>query len=197
MAASGWTLLEVAKLIVAFLTPLLLILIGIYVHRVTKRFEQLQWLGQKLVEKRLAIYDDLAPLFNDLLCYFTYVGCWRDLKPPEVVSLKRRLDKSIHLAAPLFSEDFFTACMNFQQHCFETYTGWGRDALLRTQFERRQDAYGDEWDSDWNDCFSSKISEPNDIRAAYQRVMKVFARDIGVHSTFVVPDSGIVPHNIR
>jgi hypothetical protein len=35
--------------------------LGIYIHRVTKRFEHLQWRSQKLVEKRLAVYDDLAP----------------------------------------------------------------------------------------------------------------------------------------
>ena len=60
------------------------------VHRMTKQFEHAQWRSQKLVEKRLAVYDDMVPAFNDLLCYFTYVGSWRDLNPPTVVSLHIR-----------------------------------------------------------------------------------------------------------
>lgn len=145
MSAGPWNWLEVAKLFAGLLAPAAIAVFGVYIHRVTKRFEYLQWRSQKLVEKRLAIYDDLAPQLNDLLCYFTYVGCWKDLNPPDVVSLKRTIDKKVHLAAPLFSESLFSACTEFQSLCFETYTGWGRDALLRTQWQRRQEARSGDW----------------------------------------------------
>ena len=197
MEPGPWNWLEIAKLCVGLLLPAALAVFGIYIHRVTKRFEHLQWRSQKLIEKRLAVYDDLAPLLNDLLCYFTYVGCWRDLDPTFVVSLKRVIDKKIHLAAPLFTEEFFQACMSFQQLCFETYTGWGRDASLRTHFERRRDARGKEWNREWEAFFGDDVSDPNAIRAAYQDVMEAFSQDIGVHTNFVVPPSGLVPHNIR
>lgn len=197
MEPGPWNWLEIAKLCVGLLLPAALAIFGIYIHRVTKRFEHLQWRSQKLIEKRLAVYDDLAPLLNDLLCYFTYVGCWRDLDPTFAVSLKRVIDKKIYLAAPLFSEEFFRACMIFQQLCFETYTGWGRDASLRTHFERRREARGKEWNGDWEIYFSDDVSDPNAIRAAYQHVMELFTRDIGVHETFIVPQSGHIPHNIR
>lgn len=85
MAAGPWNWLEIAKLLASLLIPITLAVFGVYVHRITKRFEHLQWRSQKLIEKRLSIYDELAPLFNDLLCYFTYVGGWRDLNPPDVV----------------------------------------------------------------------------------------------------------------
>jgi len=197
MTPSSWNSLEIAKLLVGALTPLMLALFGIYIHRITKRFEHLQWRSQKLIDKRLEIYDDLAPSFNDLLCYFTYVGSWRDLEPPRIVSMKRELDKKIHLAAPLFSEEFFKACTRFQQLCFETYTGWGHDALLRTQFERRQEALGNRWDKKWESCFSRDVSNPNTIRDAYRSLMEVFARDIGVHEAFVVPPTGLLPRHLR
>lgn len=197
MNAGPWNWLEIAKLLIGLLTPAALAIFGIYVHRVTKRFEHLQWRSQKLIEKRLSVYDDLAPLLNDVLCYFTYVGCWKDLSPPNVVALKRTLDKKIYLAAPLFSEAFFSACMNFQNLCFETYTGWGRDALLRTKWQRRKEACSNEWNKDWADCFSNSESDPKEIRSAYRRIMESFAVDIGVHPSFVVPHSGGVPGNIR
>lgn len=197
MDAGLWNWLEVAKLTAGALTPVALAALGVYIHRVTKSFENLQWRSQKLIEKRLSVYDDLAPHFNDLLCYFTYVGCWKELDPSVVLALKRTMDKKIHIAAPLFSTSFFEACENFQNLCFETYGGWGRDALLRTRFERRQQARPNDWKVEWNEYFGNSPADPKAIRGAYVEVMQLFATNIGVHSSFVVPHSGRLPVNIR
>lgn len=197
MQTDPWNSLELAKLIAGLLTPVSLAIFGIYVHRVTKRFEHLQWRSQKLVEKRLAIYDDLAPHFNDLLCYFTYIGKWRDLDPPEIVKLKRIMDKKIYLAAPLFSAEFFAACMAFQGLCYETYNGWGRDASLRTNSQRRSQARAKDWEIEWDEYFSANVADPHEIRSAYKRVMEAFAQEIGVHAAFAVPVSEKVPANVR
>lgn len=199
MDAGDWNWLEITKLVAGLFTPTVLAIFGVYIHRITKRFEDLQWRSQKLIEKRLAIYDELAPMFNDLLCYFTYVGSWKELDPPTVVLLKREADKKIHLAAPLFSVDFFEACREFQNLCFETYSGWGRDARLRTQFQRRQEAKGTEWKVEWNECFSenNSVSDPQLIKDAYKKIMEIFALDIGVHPSFVVPHSGRIPKSIK
>lgn len=196
MEIGPWNWLEVVKLLSSLLVPVVLAIFGIYVHHVTKRFENLQWRSQKLVEKRLTIYDDLAPLLNDLLCYFTYVGPWKELKPPDVIRLKRVIDKKIHLASPLFSKVFFGACMDFQNLCFETYAGWGYDALLKTQWQRRKECTSAVWKEEWAECFSTKIANPKGIRDAYHKIMEQFAVDIGVHPGFVVPPSGRVPSNI-
>jgi hypothetical protein len=195
MELGPWNWLEIAKLLASLLVPVALAAVGVYIHRVTKRFEHLQWRSQKLIEKRLSVYDDLAPLLNELLCYFTYIGGWRDLDPPAVVALKRVVDKKIHLAAPLFSQDFFAACMEFQDLCFETYTGWGRDALLRTSFQRRREGRANDWRTEWDACFSAEIVDPESVRSAYRRVMEAFAADIGVHATSLVPLSGEPPAN--
>lgn len=192
-----WNSLEIAKLIGGLITPAVLAGLGIYIHRVTKRFEHNQWRTQKLIEKRLTVYDDLAPHFNDLLCYFTYVGCWKELDPPSIVAFKRVMDKKIHLAAPLFSPEFFLACSKFQNLCFETYGGWGKDALLRTHSERRQTARHGDWNDDWNTCFSSSPSDAKDIRTAYVIVMQLFSADIGVNQSPAIPDTGRIPKNIR
>src|SRR5436190_72718 len=98
--ATTWSSLEIVKLLVSVVTPLVVAVVGIYLSRVAKRFEHLQWRNQRLIEKRIVIYDDLAPHFNDLLCYFTFVGCWKELLPSDVVALKRTVDKKIYLAAP-------------------------------------------------------------------------------------------------
>ena len=196
MDSGLWNWLEVAKLLAGLLVPVALAICGVYIHRVTKRFEHVQWRSQKLIEKRLAIYDDLAPLLNDLLCYFTYVGGWKELDPPSAVALKRTIDRKMYLAAPLFSEDFFAACMTFQNLCFATYNGWGQDASLRTSFERRRDARSKDWSAEWEACFSTEPTGPSLVREAHRLVMEAFARDIGVYEAFAVPVSGRTPSNV-
>lgn len=197
MQLGDWSWLEIAKLATGVLTPVTLAGLGVYIHRVTKRFEHIQWRNQKLIEKRLAVYDALAPDLNDILCYFTYVGCWRDLDPPSVVALKRTVDKKMYLAAPLFSDEFFRACMRFQELCYEPFAGWGRDALLRAKFERRKEARTKDWRSDWDTYFSANVSDPKDISDAYKCVMAAFARDIEVHSDFAMPLATRISANIR
>jgi hypothetical protein len=189
MEAGPWNWLEVAKLISVLLTPVALAIFGIYVHRITKRFEHLQWRSQKLIEKRLEIFDDLATDLNDLLCYFTYVGSWRDFDPPSIVGMKRQVDKKIHLACPLFGKEFFDSCQEFQDLCFETYNGWGEDAKLKTQSHRRRQARGKTWKDEWDSCFSNDVTSAEEIRSAYTNVMMVLARDIGVNESFFDPKS--------
>lgn len=187
MEAGPWNALEIVKLAASALTPITLVVLGIYVHRVTKRFEHRLWRSQKLVEKRLAVYDDVAPLFNDLLCYFTYVGSWRTMDPPTIVACKRALDKKVHLAKPLFSPAFFAASMAFQRVCFETYQGWGRDALLRTSPARRMQSRAADWKHEWLELFSKSHATSEEVRAAYDAVMEVFSIEIGVRDVTVTP----------
>jgi len=193
---SAWNSLEVVKLIVSALTPVIVAIIGVYIHHLTKRFEYHQWQNQKLIEKRLAIYDELASLMNDNLCYFTFVGAWKGRKPIDVIISKRCLDKKIHLAAPLFSSKFFEACMRFQNLCFETYTGWGEDAKLKTQVQRRQQAMDKDWDHAWDQMFSTSIADPKEIKAAYMDVMTCFSKEIGINEELCVPVPGQIPCNI-
>jgi hypothetical protein len=197
MPAGPWNYLELVKLVLSLVTPIGLAVLGVYINHATKRFEHLQWRSQKLIEKRLSIYDDIAPELNDLLCYFTYVGRWRDHDPRDIVLKKRDLDKKIHLAAPLFSEDFFGACTKFLELCFETYTGWGNDARLRTKISRRQQAQSGKWQNDWDELFSGNVAELDILRAAYSEIMSIFARDIGVNASFVLPLPGAPPFNIE
>jgi hypothetical protein len=178
-----WTSLELTKLVLQGATPLAVAILGLYLTRLAKRFEDVQWRNQRLIEKRIEIYDDLASDLNDLLCYFTFVGCWKDLTPMDVVRLKRRIDKKIHLAAPLFSPSFFEYCMNFMNLCYAMFQGWGEDAKLRTTFDRRKQAAGSKWEPTWDACFSGDVSKPSDVLIAYRAVMQSFSSEIGILDT--------------
>lgn len=194
---SVWTSLEVAKIIAQLLTPVAVAALGVYFTRVAKRFEHLQWRNQRLIEKRIAIYDDIAPDLNDILCYFTFVGCWKDLTPPDVIKLKRSVDKRIYLAAPLFSPSFYKVCMAFMSLCYATFQGWGQDAKLKSPHERRREAAGSSWQPSWENLFSSEVANPKEIRAAYQKIMQVFSDEIGIATESNLQPVGKIPGNIR
>jgi hypothetical protein len=193
---AGWGSLETAKLFVALLTPIAVAMIGFFLSNRLKQLDLKQWRSQKLVEKRLSVYDDLVPDLNKLLCYFSYVGDWRDLNPGDIVLLKRKIDRKIHLAAPLFSPIFFGKAMTFLQLCYKTFNEWGRDATLKTKFGRRKESRPD-WKAEWELCFADEVSDIAMIKNAYREVVEIIARDIGVHEGGLVPPAGRSPDNIR
>jgi len=95
--------------------------------------------------------------------------------------MKREMDKTIYLAAPLFPPEFFHACTSFMNLCFATFQGWGVDARLRTPSDRRAKAADASWQPAWNDCFADAFVEPPEVRRSYQEIMAVFAREIGLN----------------
>ncbi len=151
-----WNSLEIVKLFVSSLTPIAVVWFGFYINRISKRLEQAQWANQKVIEKRISIYDIVAPKLNDLFCYFAYVGNWKDLTPVEVIKTKRDLDKQVFVYSPLFPRHVFDAYQEFINLCFQPYSGWGHNARLRTDFSQRQEAFADKWEGQWESCFSEK-----------------------------------------
>lgn len=194
-----WNALEIAKLIVSALTPLLVLIIGLWISRSLKRLEYHQWTNQKLTEKRIEIFEELAPLFNDLLCYFTFVGCWKELKPPEVVQRKRSTDRIVHVNAPLFSKEFVNRYNDFIAACYGTYSGWGQDAKLRTLSDRRKAAAGNSWEAAWDSCFADtkNCSEPRVVKSSYALLMSCFSEELGVGLKSDHIPSGRIPANIK
>ncbi len=197
-SGSPWNSLEVVKLVVSGLTPVVVLLLGIWISRLARRLEELQWANRTIVEWRIKVYDEVATLLNDLVCYFTFVGNWKELNPHQVVSLKRDLDKNIHIAAPLFSKRFLSLYFEFIHACFETYSGWGRDAQLRTPIDRHRKAAGDHWKKEWEELFSpaENCIDPSVVRVAYQALMRDFAGELGVGIDQQNVPSGGIPGNI-
>jgi len=66
-----WNSLEVAKLIVAALTPVAVFIFALVARRAAIGVEKAQWMNQKLLERRLDIYDGLAPRLHE---YFRRVN---------------------------------------------------------------------------------------------------------------------------
>jgi hypothetical protein len=181
-AASVWNSLEVLKLIVAALTPILVALGGYWINKRLKSLEAAQWAQQKVIERRIKAYDELASGLNQLLCFFTYVGSWKEIIPPDLISLKRKLDERAYVSAPLFDRDFIGIYVAFMEGCcFKTMGGWGQDAKLRTLLDRRKQALGEAWAPAWDAYFAprSEAVAPDEIRTAYTKLMAYLAAAIG------------------
>jgi hypothetical protein len=178
----AWTSLEIAKLAVAALTPLLVVAAGFWLNGRLKSLEQAQWSRQKVIERRITAYDELARPLNDLFCFFCYVGSWKELQPSNVVALKRKLDQTAHISAPLFDKDFLNQYNALLDQCFATFGRWGDDAKLRTLPDRRRQAAETSWQEDWDECFAGtdEVTEPEDVKKAYGELMAYLARAIGV-----------------
>jgi hypothetical protein len=180
-ATSHWNSLEVVKLFISTLTPLLVVIIGFLISRRLKRLDSLQWKNQKVTEKRIAVFEQLAPLLNDVFCYFMRVGGWKEMEPPGVVSKKRAMDRIVHVNRPLFSPAFFVSYQSFIDTCYSVYTGPGRDAELRTSYVEHEQRFGDSWKLEWNNCFAQRdLSDPNQVESQYQLLMSSFSAEIGI-----------------
>ena len=99
-----WNSLEIIKVVISCLTPLIVAYLVYYFNKVIKKYEKIQWTNQKIIEKRILIYDLVVPKLNDLFCFFCFIGNWKELTPKNIIKLKRELDKQIYIYEPLFSQ---------------------------------------------------------------------------------------------
>ena len=176
--------LEIAKIIVSSLTALLILGLGILIHRITKSHEAKQWANQKVIEKRLQVYENIMPELNDLFCFFKAVGNWKQISPPTVLALKRTLDKKIHIYGPLFSKTLFVKYDKFIHACFNTYQGAGKDAILRTDpdYMRRKTVIENGWKDEWDSmfCKSGERSSTKLIGDLYGEFVNQLSQELGV-----------------
>jgi hypothetical protein len=201
LVASEWSSLEITKLVVSALTPILLFALGYVVTKASRRveeaqreaarrfeeaqrdaarrFEEAQWASRKLIESRLELFEEMAPKLNDLFCCFILVGHFREVTPPTALSRKRELDRIFHSHAPLFSPEFRDRYQDFLNVCFLAFTGAAKPARLRASLAA-QKRERPTWESEWDEMFAEgDESTPDQIADAYDDMMDAFAADVG------------------
>jgi hypothetical protein len=173
--SSDWNSLEVTKLVVAFMTPLVVLAGGWLLTRwLQKRVDT----ESKLIEKRIEVFDRVAPDYNDILVYLLYRGAWQELTPDAILEAKRRLDKNIHVYGWLFSGDILAANNAFMAECFATYRAVGTPAGIRSEAEPRKQ-HGT-WNAEWDALFTDEDSSARGdaIVAAYEAVMRAITSEL-------------------
>lgn len=176
-----WNSLEIAKIIIGVISSIIILIIGFLINKKLKNIDNSLWMNQKIIEKRLLIFDEMAYDLNILFCYFTYIGLWKNYSPDQIIKLKRKLDQIAYVNYPLFSPGFLENYNSLINLCFETYTGWGGNAKLRTKYARRKDAFGIEWCELWRNNFSrKKTPKREEVKKEYLKLMIFFSSELGI-----------------
>jgi hypothetical protein len=180
-AASTWNSLEIAKLGVAFMTPVLLFAVGLVVTRAARRFESDRWISQKVIERRIELHKEISPKLNDLLCFLLCIGHFREISPPQAVATKRALDRLFHQNEQLFSTSFREHYDAFINSGFQTWNNVGESAKIKASARRLRQEWGvDGWDASWDDYFAPGPWDPRDQKKRYEALMEEFAAELGV-----------------
>ena len=181
-AVTATTWLDVAKLALGVLTPLSVALLGWFISERLKRIDFTQWSNQKLVEKRLEVYEKVAPHINTLYCFFGWVGNWRDISPPQVVQAKAELDRSINIYRHLFPSEMYEAYRSLLDAMFRPTDSTGEQQKIRSlvhaasRDRRERSSY--KWNESWNSWFASEDEvEPHSIILQKYETMMNSLRD--------------------
>lgn len=179
----AWTGYEFATLAVTALTPITVAGLGFFVARTGRRLERVQWANQTVVTRRLEIFGEVAPKLNQLLCFATFVGRWKEIKPGEAIRLKREIDEIMYASRVLFSDQLFSAYQEFMAALFAMYATTDADAHLRAPVaskwgDRRNMAW---WTDSMAGLFSTgQAGDMNEIQAAYEKLGERFRDDLYV-----------------
>lgn len=186
------------KLLVSLLTPLAVVGLGVLVKAATRKAEQAQaraseraeraeWRNRRAIERLLELHAEMAPLMNDLHCFFQVVGNFRDISPPTLIVKKRRLDKIYFVNKHLLSHPFREAYDEFLGECFDQSARPGEDAPIRMSVQWLAGERGTaRWDRGWEGMFIEEpgISESMRLssrqRDKYEKAMDAFAEQLGL-----------------
>jgi hypothetical protein len=186
-----WNSIEIATLAVAAVTPLTVAVVGYFVARAGQRHGHVQWANQTVLTRRLEIFNQVAPALNQLLCFATFVGGWKEITPQDAIALKRKVDEIMYTNRVLFSAELVEAYRDFMGALFAMWATTNADAQLRTPIASQ---WGDRRSFGWwaEDTMAALFSVDNpgsteEIQATYNRLAERFREDL-----YVTADSPIL-----
>jgi len=180
-------MLDIIRLVVETLTPIIVLIFGIKIDKVLKKHEKILWTNQKILEKRLEIYDKVIFMLNDIHCFHCYIGNWKELSPFTIIEHKRNLDKIIYSYAPLFTDELINSYNDFMKGCYTMFTGWGEDAKINSSYIKRK-KHNKNWENGWINMFNyegtkTDEDENNSIKIKkenYKLLMKSFKENLEI-----------------
>ena len=182
--ADSWNSVQIVTLVVEALTPITVVVLGVLFTRASRRIEQVQWANQTVVTHRLNVFDKLAPGLNQLLCFATFVGVWKEIDPRKAIAIKRDLDQIMYANKVLFSDELFAAYHRFMSVLFAMFSTTGADAKVRAPIESKWGNRRDLrwWDDAMSDLFSHDAASLKEIQDAYDELSQQFRADLYVTS---------------
>jgi hypothetical protein len=178
LAEQIWNNLRIPIIIGASIAPVVIVFLIIRYNRIIKRLEVQHRTNQKIVEKRLEIYERVGPKLNDILNFFLYSGNWKELSPVDLIRLKRELDREITVNTPLFSADLSAKYNGFIHLCFVSFSGWEHEEKIKSLYELRQ-KHNREWKDDWIPYFdTNNVVEGITLKERYEKLLDYFKEQL-------------------
>ena len=175
-----WDSLKIVIMIIAVLAPVAIVFLSIRYNRIIKGLKMKDETNQRIIEKRIEIYDRLGPKLNDILNFFSYTGNWKEISPPDIIRLKKELDKELNISMPLFSDDLSKKYNAFIQACFVSFSGWEHKEKIKSLYEIRKE-HNIEWDEDWIQYFdTNNVLEAIKLKERYNELMAHFKKDLSL-----------------
>lgn len=144
---------EGLQAIASLLVPILVALIGYLINRSLGILNSRLEVSRDLMERRFKDFDELTSGLNDLFCYCTYVGHWREMTPINALEVKRKLDKLVYGSLPIWGSNFLIAYRDFIKVCFSEYGGRGTSAKLRADINIHKENWVNNLSEEWNQYF--------------------------------------------
>jgi len=161
-----WNSLESTKLIVSALTPILLLIVGIYVTQVEHHQEA-------LTAARVKSYDTIKDNLNRIHCYVADRGPWKEETPDTVIGYKRAVDREMYEEKGIWSDATFAAYIRYTEAAFKMSRGPGQDPQIRSLTYQKSTL------STWKQDFADKFATPDPkYQQAYDDMYKAFFHDI-------------------
>ncbi|AZI26367.1 hypothetical protein EA772_13815 [Pedobacter sp. G11] len=166
-----WNSLEVSRLMISMLIPLLLGYISYTTSQIQKEVNSNEARNKinvdnnkRIYDLRVAVYQRVSLPINEIYSYTSYIGRWKALTPDEVVSNKRTCDEIMYSNQSFFTAEFFSAYTEFMRSCFVMGNGSGMDAKIHSDlvYHKRYYRGTTPWSSAWDDKFSY-VAEQEDI----------------------------------
>lgn len=175
-----WNSLKIPITIVSVLGPLIITFLVFRYKRIIKGLETKYQTNQKVIEKRIEIYDRIGPKLNELFCFYCYNGNWKKTTPIDIVSLKKELDKEITVSSPIFSRSINEKYLDFMRLCFISFSGWEHEEKIKSFYELRQEQ-NVEWKDDWIQFFDTKnVVDAIAMKQSYEELIECFRRDMSL-----------------
>lgn len=175
--------LEVWKVLVSILTPLVLIALTFVVNNsIQERGALLKREEQVLAEKQ-KIYAELGRKLNIIFVYIADVGDFKSYTPPRVVELKREADRQFFMYRPYWSDTTEKNYIDYMNAAFTTYTGVGLPAKINATPSEKIAAYTVDklqWDAAWDVYFAEK-KDPEISTKYYALVSSLLADTVSAN----------------
>lgn len=172
---SLWNSLEIVKLAVSLVTPVLVLILGIVINNSIKSSE-------RATSFRSEIYKTVGGDLNDIYSYLAFVGSWKEMTPLEIVAKKRAVDKAMYTYRPFFTNELFHTYETFMDEAFASFGGAGMDARIRSDIETgdgNRRIHGKEWQDEWENRFTKERNKEAQSEA-YNQFLEQLARDLAL-----------------